>query len=582
MHRRLLVAAIAVAALLALPSIASAGSSTAPFGHPCSVQDGVRFCPTADLTQRVPSFDGIPLDVDVTLPATGSGPFPTIVMLHGYGGNKTAFEAASAAPGDFNNIGLAKLGYAVLTTSARGFGKSCGSASSRTPDCAKGWIHLADQRYEAHDAQLLLGELVDERIAKADGLGATGGSYGGGQSLELAYLKDRTRNADGSFVPWKSPNGTALKLAAAYPIIPWSDLSDALVPNGRDGSVASLFSPPGVSIKSYVNALYIAGAATGFVAPPGVDAGSDLSTWNDLFNLGEPYGAQAKAIGNEMSKYHGSLQLGNKPSPLLVANGFTDDLFPPAQTLRLIKTLLAKNKKAPIWGQYGDFGHARGGSHAASDKVLRDQGIQFFDHYLMGSKVKMPKPGSVIAFGQSCPRDTPNALGPFKASSFAKLSKSFVTLTNGKTQTVTSTGGDPQLSADINPLAPKGGNACSTYPAAISAGTATATAKSKGFIYLGIGHITATIKTTGLYGQLDARLWDVNAGQQTLVDRSVYRLIANQKGVVSFALHGNGYQFAKGHTVKLELLGNDGPTHRPSNGTFSVKVLNLAAALPSR
>ena len=57
--------------------------------------------------------------------------------------------------------------------------------------------------------------------------------------------------------------GGRRSLAAAYPIIPWSDLSDALVPNGRDGSVSSLFSPPGVSIGSYVNALYVAGAATG-------------------------------------------------------------------------------------------------------------------------------------------------------------------------------------------------------------------------------------------------------------------------------------------------------------------------------
>jgi len=32
------------------------------------------------LAQRVPSFDRVPLDVDVTLPATGSGPFPVIAI----------------------------------------------------------------------------------------------------------------------------------------------------------------------------------------------------------------------------------------------------------------------------------------------------------------------------------------------------------------------------------------------------------------------------------------------------------------------------------------------------------------------
>ena len=35
----------------------------------------MRFCPTPDLASRPHSFDGTPIDVDVTLPATGAGPF---------------------------------------------------------------------------------------------------------------------------------------------------------------------------------------------------------------------------------------------------------------------------------------------------------------------------------------------------------------------------------------------------------------------------------------------------------------------------------------------------------------------------
>lgn len=85
----LLLAGLAAAAVAA----PAAGAATpAPFGHACAPQGGVRFCPTTDLAARVPSFDGTPLDVDVTLPATGDGPFPTILLLHGLGGNKTNFE----------------------------------------------------------------------------------------------------------------------------------------------------------------------------------------------------------------------------------------------------------------------------------------------------------------------------------------------------------------------------------------------------------------------------------------------------------------------------------------------------------
>src|SRR5215207_7631164 len=217
---------------LALPGGAQA-APPAPFGHACTPQNGVLFCPTSSDAARIPSFDGVPLDVDVTLPATGDGPFPVIVMMHGWSGNKTAFEASSPT-GGYNNVFYAQRGYAVVNYSARGFGRSCGKPDSRTsPACDAGWIHLADHRYESRDTQHLLGLLVDQRVARANSLGVTGVSYGGIQSLNLARLRDRIRLPDGSFRPWKSPNGTPLKIAAAYARWPGSDLTYALQPNGR-------------------------------------------------------------------------------------------------------------------------------------------------------------------------------------------------------------------------------------------------------------------------------------------------------------------------------------------------------------
>jgi hypothetical protein len=155
-------------------------------------------------------------------------------MLHGYGGSKTDYETEeSSTTYHWNAEYFAKRGYAVVNSTARGFGQSCGAPASRTPDCARGWLHLADQRFEARDTQTLLGLLADQGIAKPGALGVTGISYGGGQSLELAYLRDRIRRADGSFAPWKSPRGTPLAIAAAYPRWPWSDLVNSLLPNGR-------------------------------------------------------------------------------------------------------------------------------------------------------------------------------------------------------------------------------------------------------------------------------------------------------------------------------------------------------------
>src|SRR4051795_13574597 len=164
------------------------------------------YCPTAADPARIPSFDGVPLDVDVFLPATGDGPFPTIAMLHGFAGSKADAEAGGTASTS-NASFYARRGYAVLVPTARGFGRSCGVPASRTPDCARGWLHLADQRFEVRDVQQLLGLLVDQGVARPDALGATGTSYGGGQTLMLAMLRNRIVLPTGALAPWTSPAG---------------------------------------------------------------------------------------------------------------------------------------------------------------------------------------------------------------------------------------------------------------------------------------------------------------------------------------------------------------------------------------
>jgi hypothetical protein len=586
MPRPLLASALAaaIAALLALA--VPAGAAPKPFGHACTAKLGVRVCQAANpddaaatLDRRIPSFDGSPIDADVTLPARGNGPFPTIALLHGYGGSKLSVEADDRSTG-VDDIGLARRGYAVVSVSARGFGLSCGAPVSRTPDCeGRGWIHLDDQRFEVRDVQHLLGRLVDEGVADPERLGATGGSYGGGLSLQLAYLKDRVRLPDGGFARWRSPKGRALTLAAAYPIVPWSDLVSALVPNGRSDD---FLSPVGVPIQSYITGLYFAGAAAGWVAPAGVDPTADLAGMKAMLDAGEPYGADVVAAMEQVSRFKGVWELGGRPAPLLLASGWTDDLFPPVQTVRVYQRLRGRSAKAPVWLQLGDFGHARGGDHARDRKLMERQALAFFGRFLRGRRGGLPKPGSVLAFGQTCPKDAPRGLGPFRARSLGALTKDAVTVSAVSAQTVTSDGGDPALATDLEPTLGKGGDACSTYPAAIAPGTAVTSVRSRGFTYLGFGRVTATIDSDGPYGQLNARLWDVSGPTQRLVDRAVYRLTPDQQGRIAFDLHGNGYRFARGHTVRLELVGADAPTHRASNAPFTVAVSRLKVRLPVR
>jgi dienelactone hydrolase len=566
----------------------AAAAEPAPLGHACKAQDGVRFCPTETLEQRVPTFDSVPLDADVTLPAEGSGPWPTIVMMHGWGGSKADFEASSPAGDgnvtfDYNNVYFAQHGYAVLNYTARGFGRSCGSSESRTePGCKEGWIRLADQRYEARDSEYLLGLLADEKITKPTSIGVTGISYGGGQSIELAYLKNRVRLPNGEFTPWLSAAGKKMQIAAAFPRWPWSDLVDALTPNGHflDSQVAPAnqsFEPFGVEIQSYVAGLYALGQTSGFIAPAGADPEADLTKWLAATNAGEPVNPEDEAIAKQLYSYHQGYGLAGTPTALLLESGWTDDLFPPEQSLRVYNQVRALKGYAAL--MFGDLGHSRGSNKQNTNHAFNEEGAAFFAARLQRAGVA-PRNGSVTAYTQTCPQGEPGG-GPFSAATWAKLHPHAVTLGSTSPQTFTSAGGNPEIAAAFDPIAGTS-DACKTVKAETEPDTANYTLTSPGFTMLGLPTVTASIKTIGPFGELVARLWDVTpGGEQRLISRGVYRLGENQEGTITFQLHGNGYTFPAGDTVKLQLLGRDAPYYRASNGAFSVEASSVSASLPT-
>jgi fermentation-respiration switch protein FrsA (DUF1100 family) len=592
MGRRTLLSGGLLAAIIGL-AIAGAGSAQAaepaPFGHACKTQNGVRFCPTETLAQRVHTFDGIPLDVDVTLPPSGAGPFPTIVMLHGWGGSKTDFESTTAAGDgnetfDYNNIYYAQQGYAVVNYSARGFGKSCGTPESREDlACKEGWIRLADQRYEARDTQYLLGLLADEHIAKRGALASTGISYGGGQSIELAYLKNRIRLPNGEFEPWLSPKGSPLSITATFPRWPWSDLVDALTPNGRFldtemvAPFAQSYEPFGVEIQSYVSGLYALGNSSGYIAPEGTDPEADLTKWFAATSAGEPVTPEDETIAKQLYTYHQGYGLPGKPAPMLLESGWTDDLFPPSQSLRVYNAVRALKGYAAL--MVGDLGHSRGSNKENTDHAFNEEAARFFAAKLKKSGTA-PANGSVTAYTQTCPKSAPGG-GPFTASKWTKLHPHKVKFGSAGTQTIASAGGNPKIAAEFDPIA--GTDACKTVKGETERNTANYTMESPGFTLLGLPTVTASIKTLGLYGELVSRLWDVLPnGEQRLISRGIYRLNENQTGTITFQLHGNGYEFAVGDTVELQLLGRDAPYYRASNSTFAVEVSNLTVSLPTR
>lgn len=581
----------ALVAALGLPAAVKA-SPEAPFGHACSAQNDVRFCPTASDDQRVASFDGLPLDVDVTLPATGTGPFPTIVMLHGFPGTKASFESDSREGTNphtyhWNNTFFASEGYAVVNLSGRGFGRSCGVPDSRTsPQCDRGWVHaISDQRWELRDVQHLLGLLADEGVTDPARIGVTGTSMGGGATMQLGFLRDRVRNMDGSLAPWTSPGGKPMAVAAAHPRWGYSDLAYSLLPNGRalDDRVATRaesLGVVGVMKQSVFNALAAGGLAVANIAPKGADPTADLTGWLELAGAGEPYGEQARTVIEQFATYKSTPGLpADNAAPLLMQVGWTDPVFPPIEALRPYNRInSALGGGADVAIQVGDVGHFTGGNPLGQYMRFNNDAAAFFARHVKGEGGALA-PGGVTAYLQGCPRGSKGS-GAIRRSGWAALERGVFVMKRLR-GTVTSSGGDDATAKVADPLQTP--DRCTEVAPGSSKGTALLTRRSPGFTMLGLPTVAVTVRTKGDGGQLDALLWEVlPSGKQRIVDVGVYRLKDDQKGRIAFQLHGNGYRFRKGSTVKLELRGRTPGLYRPSNGKFSVRLEGATLEIPTK
>ncbi|HET9185795.1 MAG TPA: CocE/NonD family hydrolase [Solirubrobacterales bacterium] len=580
---------LSAAALLALAVLAPAAGAevTSLYGGgvSCAPQPSsgnVRLCSGPATT-----WDGATkIDVDVILPpapASGAdGPYPVIGDFHGWGGEKIGINPQTQ--------GWAEHGYVVFSMSDRGWGSSCGGSDPEKllPACAKGYNHLMDDRYEVRDAQYLISVLADEGLAQPRRIGATGASYGGGISMALAALRNRTMRPDGSLVPWTSPDGTPMELAAAVPQWPWSDLAYSLMPNGRtldyvadapyrgpDGNA-----PIGIEKASYVSGLYGTGLAESNYALPGADPEADLTAWYALINAGEPYDSNplANSIVDELTAHHSSYYIDHSepPAPLLIQSGWNDDLFPPDEAIRFYNRTRTQYPGNPISLYFMDDGHTRSQNKAADEEAFRARQNAWFDHYLKGSGAAPAS--SVEALTTTC--GTPSE-GPYRAESWGGLAPGEIRFDSAPSQTIAPEAGDPSIGVTFDPIAT--GEACATASGADQSGAATyrlPAAPSPGFTLIGSPTIVADISAPGGQSEIAARLLDVSPeGSERLVARGLLRPGEGGTRFV-FQLHPQAYRFAAGDVPKLELLPSDFPYARKSNAQLPVTVSNLELRLP--
>lgn len=140
--------------------------------------------------------DGVRLDTSYFTAGSG-GRRPAVLLAHGFGGSKDDVREQAED--------LARDGYAVLTWSARGFGKSTGKIGLNAPDGEVADVsRLID--WLAEQPQVELDKDGDPRV------GVAGGSYGGAVALLAA--------------------GHDTRVDAVAPAITYWNLADALFPNG--------------------------------------------------------------------------------------------------------------------------------------------------------------------------------------------------------------------------------------------------------------------------------------------------------------------------------------------------------------
>ncbi|HET9847701.1 MAG TPA: CocE/NonD family hydrolase [Candidatus Dormibacteraeota bacterium] len=592
-------------------------SAQAPIPHELACTQASTSAPLV-CTGKVPSWDDVPLDVDLTLPPGPVTPRPLVVMLHGYGNNKTEWESSTPHNSDpnkdeWNTAWFASRGYAVLTYTARGFFGSCGQGPS-TPgtnghECDRGWTHLADRRFEVRDTQYLAGWLADHDIADPSRIAVTGGSYGGGQSLLLAMQGDTVASVPGLDTPatydqatnhpWLSPKkGLAMHLAAAVPKYPWSDLVDSLLPNGRasDGVILTdgdRLNPIGIEKQSYVSALYGFGVPpNGYYCPaPCPDPTADLTAWFARVNQGEPYLPAAEPqlayaldqLKTWRSSYYQDALINRSTDlvPIFDMQGWTDNLFPQVEGVSLVNKLRAHGW--PVKVAVADLGHPLAQKKASVWSALNAEGNAFLDHYLTGTTAP-----ALDSSGQVTHCDASAGL-TYTQNDWASLAPYRRTFSSSQPGATTSAAGDQPAGALTDPIlvAAQHGSvgACVTVPASTSfSGSATWDFPvTAAFTLLGEPALHLDLTIVGVDAEVNSRLWDVSpAGTMTLVTRGAYRFTGSPGArSIDASLQGNGWDFAAGDTIRLQVTQNDAPYLRLDNLPSAISYGGVTLTLPT-
>ncbi|MFB7742400.1 alpha/beta fold hydrolase [Streptomyces sp. NPDC056132] len=311
MRRRRWRVAAGAAALVALAGAgvwSAAGASGAPAVH---------------REDRVLDMPGAKIDTSFFTAGSPDDRRPAVLIGHGFGGSKKEVQGQAEQ--------LARDGYAVMTWSARGFGKSTGQ------------IGLNDPEFEVKDVSRLIDWLAERPEVRLDGagdprVGVTGVSYGGAISL----------------------------LAAGY-----DKRVDAIAPEMTYWNLSDVFFPDGVYKKLWAG-IFVSTAGGCQKFEPQICA-----MYNRVATAGQPDQAAEKLLESKSPSAVGD----RIKVPALIMQGQTDSLFPLGQADAMAQRITANG--APVSVDWVAGGHDGGDRETGRTQA---RVTQWFDRYLKDDK----------------------------------------------------------------------------------------------------------------------------------------------------------------------------------------------------
>ncbi len=263
---------------------------------------------------------GVRLDTSFFRP-DGAGPAPAVLLAHGFGGSKEDVRDEAE--------NLAAHGYAVLTYSARGFGRSTGLIGLDSPDA------------EVADARRLLDWLAARPDVQQDRpgdprVGVAGGSYGGALALLLA--------------------GHDARVDAIAPRITYWDLQQALLPGG-------------IYKKQWAGILFTSVGGCARFEPAVCDMYTRMAQGGTLTD-----GDRALLSARSPASVGAQIRV-----PTYLAQGELDSLFPLDHADSAARRIAANG--APVAVDWIAGGHDAG---SAEDARVDARTVEWFDRYLRG------------------------------------------------------------------------------------------------------------------------------------------------------------------------------------------------------